>query len=88
MESSEHFTTGLISQRHFAPKCLFLAMQVGILNVVLSEYLDKSHNFTNLIFRRLITLELLIHSRVTAMHLTRNLAVFLFSLVYKHLIWT
>ena len=37
--------TGLISQRQFTPQ-----WQVGLLDVFLSEYPDKSHNFTNLIF--------------------------------------
>ena len=46
MESME--LTGLISQRQFAPECLF--WQVGLLDVVLSWYPNKSHNFTNLIF--------------------------------------
>ena len=32
--------------------------QVGVLDVVLSEYLDKSYNFTNLIFCDVTTLEL------------------------------
>ena len=35
--------TGLRSQRQFAPKCSFL-------DIVLSEYPDKSHNFRNFIF--------------------------------------
>ena len=40
--------TGVISQRQFPHNANF--WQVGVLDVVLSEYLDKSHNFTNLIF--------------------------------------
>ena len=42
--------TELISQRQFAPKCQSLAsrpLRCCSLDVVLSEYLDKSHNFTN-----------------------------------------
>ena len=42
--------TGLMSQRQSAPNCLFLASRVGVLDVVVSEYLNKSHNFTNFIF--------------------------------------
>ena len=42
-ESSQH---GLIPQRQFAQNASFL--QVGLLDVVFSEYPDKSHNFTNL----------------------------------------
>ena len=40
--------TGLISQRQFAAYAGF--WYVGLLDVVLSKYLDKAHNFTNLIF--------------------------------------
>ena len=41
--------TGLRSQRQFAPKCSFLAI-CPFLDIVLSEYPDKSHNFGNFIF--------------------------------------
>ena len=37
------------SQRQVAPKCKFLA-SMGYLDLVLSEYLNKSHNFKNLVF--------------------------------------
>ena len=40
--------TGRRSQRQFAPKCSF--WQVGLLQIVLSEYPDKSNNFRNFIF--------------------------------------
>ena len=43
--------TGLISHTQFAQNASF--WQIGILDVVLSEYLDKSHDFTNLIFMTL-----------------------------------
>ena len=46
---SHQSITGLISQRQFSPLCWFLVSR-RLSDVVLSEYLDKSHNFTNLIF--------------------------------------
>ena len=39
-----------MSLRQSVPNCLFLASRVGVLDVVVSEYLNKSHNFTNFIF--------------------------------------
>ena len=47
MESSEHNWAN-ISETIFPRNASF--GQVGLLNVVLPEYPDKSHNFTNLFF--------------------------------------
>ena len=46
MEFSEY--NRLTSQRQFAPKCSFLISRP--LDIVLSEFPDKSHNFRNFIF--------------------------------------
>ena len=68
MELSEHNWANI--SETVAPKCLFLAegsWQGGLLDVVLPEYSDKSHNFRDLNFYDVITLELYWSSRL---HLT------------------
>ena len=47
MDSSEHNSAN-ISETICSEMIIF--WQVAILDIVLSEYLDKSHNFRNLIF--------------------------------------
>ena len=65
MESSEHNWAN-ISETNYLPRNASF-WQVGLLDVVLSEYPDKSHNFANLIFMT-ITLELYSFDTILIVH--------------------